>query len=535
MLMCNVFKCTKKQKSKNKVAKMKSQKKNIKNLGYESNKSLYWAIGTVLVSELLMLIMNANIVTMFVTGLFCAGIGGLFGYDLTKHTYNKSWYPTIGMLGTFVGIFIGLYGLDISNVNKVTTSLSELLSGLKLAFITSIVGLIFSILRKAWDSFDWNKIEELDTDMVLQSIDENTKQIDNNTAIVNELVALKTEFKKFAVKVSETAAVQFSSALNEVASDLNNKLSEQFGSNFKAFAGSVDKLVDWQTKNKEYMEKYTKYLTDCTNAYNEKLELLANSAASVEKIMAQTQQHITALNSSLKELDSLGEQAHKFIPEIKAVIAEAETEIKTIGDTSQAVVTSVQEITKSSEEELQKLHVEIRDTVIENLDATSAKLIDGFNVVIAEAETEIKTIGDMSQAVVTSVQEITKSSEEELQKLRVEIKDAVIENLNNTSSKIVDGIKDISKKNIEEVQKVATNTATTVDNMAKIFVEESVTKLQGVVGRMDKQLGEAGGYIAGALSKMGDDLYYLHNKLEDQKEQTENLKQETKKISKKGK
>ena len=452
---------------------MKAQKKNIKKFSYENNKSWYWALGTALVSWLLMSIMDTNTITLLVTVIFCAIMGRLFGYDLTKHTYNKSWYPTIGMLGTFVGIFIGLYGLDISNVNKVTASLSELLSGLKLAFITSIVGLIFSSMRKLWDYFGWNKIEELDTDKVLQSIDENTKQIDPNTAIVDELVALKAEFKKFAVKVSETAAVQFSSALNEVASDLNNKLSEQFGSNFKAFAGSVDKLVDWQAKNKEYMEKYTKYLTDYTNTYNEKLELLANSASSVEKIMAQTQQHIDALNSSLKGLDSLGEEAHKFIPEIKAVITEAKTEIQTISDMSQAVVTSVREITKSSEEELQNLHVEIRE--------------------------------------------------------------AVVENLKDTSTKLVDGIKDISKKNIDEVQKMATNTAATVDSMAKTFAEESVTKLQGVVGRMDKQLGEAGGYIAGALSKMGDDLYELHNKLEDQKEKTETLNQESKKASKKSK
>ena len=446
---------------------MKNQKKNTNKFGYENNKSLYWALGAALVSGLLMSIMNANTGTMFITTIFCACMGWLFGYDLTKHTYNKSWYPTIGMLGTFVGIFIGLHGLDISNVNKVTASLSELLGGLKLAFITSIVGLIFSIMRKLLDSLGWNKIEEIDTDKVLQSIDENTKQIDPNTAIVDELVALKAEFKKFAVKVSETAAVQFSSALNEVASDLNNKLSEQFGSNFKAFADSVDKLVDWQAKNKEYMEKYTKYLTDYTNTYNEKLELLANSASSVEKIMAQTQQHIDALNSSLKELDSLGEEAHKFIPEIKAVVTEAKTEIQTVSDMSQAVVTSVQEITKSSEEELQNLHVEIRE--------------------------------------------------------------AVVENLKDTSTKLVDGIKDISKKNIDEVQKMATNTAATVDNMAKTFAEESVTKLQGVVGRMDKQLGEAGGYIAGDLSKMGDDLYELHNKLEDQKEKTETLNQESKK------
>lgn len=473
---------------------MKNKKKNAKKFGYVNNKSWYWALGTALVSGLLMSIMDTNIITLLVTVIFCAFMGGLFGYDLTKHTYNKSWYPTIGMLGTFVGIFIGLYGLDISNVNKVTASLSELLAGLRLAFITSIVGLIFSIMRKAWDSLGWNKIEEVDTDKVLQSIDENTKQIDPNADIVEELVALKAEFKKFAVKVSETAAVQFSSALNEVASDLNNKLSEQFGANFKAFADSVDKLVDWQAQNKEYMERYTKYLTDYTNTYNEKLDMLANSASSVEQIMSRTQQHIDKLNTSLKELDSLGEEAHKFIPEIKAVIAETNTEIQAINDMSQAVVTSVQEITKSSEEELQKLHTEIREAVVENIKETSTKLVNG-------------------------IKDISKNNAEELQKLATKASDTVNSMATNTAN---------------TVDNMAKNTATTIDNMAKTFAEESVTKLQGVVGRMDKQLGEAGGYIAGALSKMGDDLYELHNKYEDQKSTIEKLQKEPKKPAKKG-
>lgn len=474
---------------------MKNKKKNAKKFGYENNKSWYWASGTALVSGLLMSIMDTNIITLLVTVIFCAGMGWLFGYDLTKHTYNKSWYPTIGMLGTFVGIFIGLYGLDISNVNKVTASLSELLGGLKLAFITSIVGLIFSIMRKLWDSLGWNKIEEVDTDKVLQSIDENTRQIDPNADVVDELVALKAEFKKFAVKVSETAAIQFSSALNEVASDLNNKLSEQFGANFKAFADSVDKLVDWQAKNKEYMEQYTKHLTDYTNTYNEKLEQLANSASSVEQIMFRTQQHIDKLNTSLKELDSLGEEAHKFIPEIKAVIAETNTEIQAINDMSQAVVTSVQEITKSSEEELQKLHTEIREAVVENLKDTSTKLVNG-------------------------IKDISKNNAEEVQKLATKASDTVNSMATNTAN---------------TVDTMAKNTAATIDNMAKTFAEESVTKLQGVVGRMDKQLGEAGGYIAGALSKMGNDLYELHNKYEDQKATIEKLQTEPENPVNKGK
>ena len=53
------------------------------------------------------------------------------------------------MLGTFVGIFIGLQGF---NPDDITNSVNDILVGLKTAFFTSIVGMsvstILSIIQK---------------------------------------------------------------------------------------------------------------------------------------------------------------------------------------------------------------------------------------------------------------------------------------------------------------------------------------------------------------------------------------------------
>jgi flagellar motor component MotA len=48
-------------------------------------------------------------------------------------------FPTIGILGTFLGIAYGLFYFDVKNMDE---SIPELLNGLKTAFIASIFGII---------------------------------------------------------------------------------------------------------------------------------------------------------------------------------------------------------------------------------------------------------------------------------------------------------------------------------------------------------------------------------------------------------
>ncbi len=56
----------------------------------------------------------------------------------------------LGILGTFIGIIIGLLNF---NTESIDTSIPVLLGGLKTAFITSIVGMFFAILFNGLDAF----------------------------------------------------------------------------------------------------------------------------------------------------------------------------------------------------------------------------------------------------------------------------------------------------------------------------------------------------------------------------------------------
>ena len=51
----------------------------------------------------------------------------------------------LGILGTFIGLSIGLQAFNTGSAEKITNSIGPLMDGIKVAFHTSIYGMIFSL------------------------------------------------------------------------------------------------------------------------------------------------------------------------------------------------------------------------------------------------------------------------------------------------------------------------------------------------------------------------------------------------------
>ena len=78
----------------------------------------------------------------------------------------RSWQPVIhqipgsltalGLLGTFIGLVTGISQIGFSSVDAALSSIEVLLSGIRTAFFTSIVGVIFSLLFNLLSKLIWN-------------------------------------------------------------------------------------------------------------------------------------------------------------------------------------------------------------------------------------------------------------------------------------------------------------------------------------------------------------------------------------------
>ena len=64
----------------------------------------------------------------------------------------------LGILGTFIGLIVGIRGIGFSSVEIALTSVQTLLSGIQVAFYTSISGMILSLLFNMIYRISWNML-----------------------------------------------------------------------------------------------------------------------------------------------------------------------------------------------------------------------------------------------------------------------------------------------------------------------------------------------------------------------------------------
>ena len=145
---------------------------------------------------------------------------------------NKGWYTytntaasiltIVGVFGTFLGIYIGLQAFEIDNIEA---SIPNLLEGLKLAFLTSLVGIGSAILIKGVASplFQISQKGKVPSEVERDKFFDALKGIETSgeTNLLAQLVTLNTTVKTLNTTVKEEGT-QTRDKLNEVTTALTN-------------------------------------------------------------------------------------------------------------------------------------------------------------------------------------------------------------------------------------------------------------------------------------------------------------------------
>ncbi len=132
---------------------------------------------------------------------------------------------TLGVLGTFTGIFLGLLQFDVAEIDA---SVPELLAGLKIAFSTSIVGLGAAVLLRAIRSFVPTRSEGA-TETTPEAIHQTLREINNSItqASRNQAEAL-TQVRSAISDDTDSSLVTQTQKLRIAVEDGNLQLIEQF-------------------------------------------------------------------------------------------------------------------------------------------------------------------------------------------------------------------------------------------------------------------------------------------------------------------
>ena len=392
---------------------------------------------------------------------------------------------SLGILGTFTGIFVGLLDFDIRTINK---SVPLLLEGLKVAFGTSILGLAgavaFRILKPVLaqvsvseDASVKDILESLQTMTVavetaeksniqgfeklraaltddsdssvsgqLQRMRANLADLEKAT--VNGFEAQIKEFREFSQHISKAFSEALIEELKAVIREFNEKISEQFGDNFKKLNEAVGRLVEWQ-------ENYKQQLKDLKEAFDASVASIQSTQTAVSNIENST----SAISGHMEQFSEINESLQKQLAELyrglsslSEMRSKAEEAVPVISEKIESMTNTISEAVN-----LQKNSVE--------------QVTEAVKSVSNELDQTIKSVGD---EINNSLSEQRESHRQMLDGLQ----SALNETLQNATNQMNDAIGQLDEAMQQEIEGVVRTMAENLSGITQKFVEDYTPLLQ---------------------------------------------------------
>jgi archaellum component FlaC len=386
----------------------------------------------------------SKITTYFLATILGILVLGLLFRLLNKQT-NKllallpSLAVSLGILGTFVGIYIGLLEFDVSDISG---SIPKLLAGLKTAFATSIAGLVASIMLKfvfeAKSTHEESKTDIKSEDPInllrkiasgINSLEKSSREIessivscfrsDEEYSLISQLKLIRQEiidtrkqvtdsFKDFAERIAESSTDALVKALEKVIADFNTLLNELVSESFKELSAAMIKLTEWQENYKVHVD-----------ATQTQIDTLMTHMISTVEVLQATSERIIEIDSNLESIDSSisgisvsAEDISQHIENLKLqneTLKEGITSIKMIGEEAKTVMPSI-------EKQIDILTNKLESTVLnvsEKLESNSSLVIEFVDNTTKNIQ---KAVDNHTQSIQESIEGIDKGLEEELSK-----------------------------------------------------------------------------------------------------------------------
>ncbi len=428
-----------------------------------------------------------------VTEVFLWIIAGVFLFSLVMGAlrrwkglvaYTPNLLTSLGILGTFVGIVVGLMGFDPNDIDH---SISLLLEGLKTAFITSLAGMGSSILFKFLSTTPLlarGKTARQGQDVgpaLLEAMDRQNQGLDalrraiageEESSLAGQLKLLRSDtndharetqrqllsgneqlvalremaeaqrdhferfshdlwqhMERFGEMLSKSATEQVINALKEVVSDFNRNLTEQFGQNFQALDASVQRLVEWQ-------ENYRQQLAEMKEQYQQGVQAITITEASLAHISEESQKIPVVM-------DQLGQ----VVQVNQHQIEELDRHLDAFVQVRDKAVDAVPEIGKRIDEMTEGVAASTK-TLVEGVQASGDHMKAAITVSAQEFEKNTQTL---SASLVNMADHLVGQSE----KIGSQLDDMANElnnNIRNMAGVLVDSYKQLNEQAVSMTQ-----------------------------------------------------------------------------------
>jgi biopolymer transport protein ExbB/TolQ len=414
-------------------------------------------------------------------------------------------FSTLGIFGTFVGIFVGLQSFDVS---KITESIPTLLEGLKTAFLTSIVGIVLSFIFGRWSQRILNKVEK-----------ESASSANNELSALHEIIKLlkdsKTEANQNSQVLNKSLVGDTAGSISTQIVKLKNQLSDSQTENknlFKqiqnALGGDADtsllvQIQKLRSEQNDYSKDTKKHIEFIVKSMNENNELISkkfdefsdllakNNTEALVNVMKEATEQFNAQMSAIveklvkenfEELNNSVQRMNQWQQENKEMITQLTAQFKSVSEDFAITSTAIQEITDNTNK-------------LTNENSHLSRLIQELQKVMIEDTKYQEIVGKLTDTIDT-LKENTDAFDETTNKLNNWVKNQM--NFSDSVARLltrleeIEKIKDINevfwsntKKQLNEGVNVIANASKTLSNDLENINAEFYARLNDTLQNLD--------------------------------------------------
>ena len=482
---------------------------------------------------------------LVVTIIFGILVAYILYFFLKEKQYSKESVlgniaSTIGVLGTFVGISIGLWKF---NPNDITSSVPLLLSGMKIAFATSIIGMAASIFMKYIalkneDEENIDDIMELFNTMIAESRNVNNTLIENQKQTENVL----NKVSEIWASHQENLTVELKSEILNLNNNIISKQEEligefkKLGECFTLLNSGVNNLLTWQENYKETIENTTKELeTVIQTIHNadESIESISKNASLIKennenlsevlKEINKTQNVIIDSNKSIIEISNTAKES---IPQINEHFTNIDNRTK---ESTAYLQTLISENLNNIKSYLEKITEDVLSKTTQSIYENNRQ----FKYEISEHISQCKMLIYSLKDLIPDINEHLLSTQKRFNKTLIhfneEVQNSFKENtleinkqvqlLKENTANINNTLDDTISESTKRLENITVATSNQIKTMAEEMEKLCVRKIEKLDNTLIEEFTDALSCLAGQLVTISEgfseDYYRLLDELKE--------------------
>ena len=342
----------------------------------------------------------------------------------------------LGLLGTFLGLTLGVRNFDTANVQNIQSSIQSLLNGMSTAFLTSLLGMGFSIV--------YTLIEKRNRNLLLGSITELSDRLDREFYIDDQQLMLKllepqlTFVNEAGERIPVSLAIrdmlkeneQQSKALKSFSTDLAMQLNDGFDEilsrQMQAKIIPLMENIDASTRNliehvDQMADAVTTPATDLIGTVIDELKksmsslitefrsnISSSASRELEQLVVSLSEATTSMGMFPKNMENITSILQVTIAEVKDTIAEI---TNTSANTNASAMKQMQEQIVFATGAIGNAMTEVKE-IMTSLTQTSEQSGQEMITKLATASEQMATflngvMANVSESVQSSMKSIT--------------------------------------------------------------------------------------------------------------------------------